>query len=96
MTRGQKTAAAVALLAAAAAAVWGWQSGGFNLQAHLGADADTGPDAGTRLAPGGCRDDGQLPLRHGLYRRHDGHAMRRQLVDGGWDWYLNPPGEASL
>lgn len=94
MTRGQKTAAAAAILAAAAAAVWGRQSGGFSLQAHLGADA--GPDAGTRLAPGGCRDDGQLPLRHGLYRRHDGHAMRKQLVDGGWDWYLNPPGEASL
>lgn len=98
MTTAEKRALAAAVVLVLAAGVfWGWQSGTIRIQAGVDvgvADKDT---ADGRAARGHlCGDVPGVSDRHPLHRRHDGHAMRAALIQGGWDWYLNPPGEAQL
>lgn len=99
MTRGEWAAAAAAVLGAAA--VIGWQTGGFQLNAKASLTADANapqPDElGDLVARGHvCGDVPGLHARHPLHRRHDGHAMRAALTSGGWAWFLDPPAEAAL
>lgn len=101
MTRGEKITAG--LVVAAALAVIAWSGGTFSAHADIGAGQDEpGQDddaAITARAARGhlCGDvPGAITGRHPLYRRHDGHAMRRHLVGGGWAWFLNPPTQADL
>lgn len=96
MTRGEKGAAAAAVLALAGAAAWAYFGGGeVTLDTAAGLTAGYDP-AQAHLAQPDEIPGGTLRGRHGLFRRHDGHAMRAALTGGGWSWFLDPPSEASL
>jgi hypothetical protein len=98
VTGGQR-AALIAAAAAAALLAWAALVPGGRIRAVAGVDTSDPGQAGQPdlwLCPASEIPGGTLPGRHGLFRRHDGAAMRAALQSEGWAWFASPPADQGL